>query len=744
MKKKILITVFILFIAGVFVASAVYYLNNVFLPQKIKSLLVSGLKEKTGKEVSLGSLRFNIFKGLVLSDFKIYDNSKTLLEAKEASCSFLIFPILHKQIVIPGVSIKNALLFLNRRSDGTFNIADLLPKEGKPAAKADFNIFLRKIRITDSRIRFQDDMVKPSLNKDIDIKKAIVYLSLPADVKFQAYISHPVNIKVGGVYHILREQFSGRMDIGKFSPQDFAAYYSATGLKLDGGTVEAVINVDFQDKVLDMDITGKINALGFAMDKAKTTINSLLDAKLEYNTENKQIKYSAELGLTQPAELLLEGIGKLSNLTGKLYLNASGEENSPPVTSFDILTGLAQLDKVKLPFSNISGHVEFIPDKIRWSNLAFKYQDTAYKTEGVLTDFKSPSAELNLVSQDLDLDARFSFKDKFLTVSKLYGHYLHSAFALTGVVNTADINNLYVRVGGNIKLELEDLTKVFKNNAKQLETVSPKGLANINLKLTGAIKDIKSCLIDANISAAQISLYGLKGQNLFLNYKQDARLASIPLMHLSLYGGGIDASARMNINASELPYWISASMQGIKLQELKLDTAAKKQDIAGSMQGEVKLNGFGGDISKLSGAGKIFIQDGKLWELNFFQGFGKLIFAKDFSSIVFKEGSADFDIADKYVTSNNIALKGDFMNLTGACRIGFDGSLDAAIDVDVSELAPVNGTFKDVTTAIISESCRFGTIKITGSLKEPKYKFSADVVNILDTLKNVIIKNIQR
>ena len=41
------------------------YINEKVLPAEVRALVVNGIEESTGKKVSLKSLKFNIFKGLV-------------------------------------------------------------------------------------------------------------------------------------------------------------------------------------------------------------------------------------------------------------------------------------------------------------------------------------------------------------------------------------------------------------------------------------------------------------------------------------------------------------------------------------------------------------------------------------------------------------------------------------------------------------------------------------------------------
>jgi hypothetical protein len=157
------------------------------------------------------------------------------------------------------------------------------------------------------------------------------------------------------------------------------------------------------------------------------------------------------------------------------------------------------------------------------------------------------------------------------------------------------------------------------------------------------------------------------------------------------------------------------------------------------MAAQLKLSGFSDDPGKLSGTGKILVNEGKLWQLNLFKGMGSLLFTKDFSSIVFSEASCDFLIQDKYIFTENLKMLSDIADLEGNARIGFDSSLDISLNVKVEdENAPLTGTFKDITTAIIGEAGRFGVIRITGTIKEPKYKFQAAVVDIIKGLKDAI------
>jgi hypothetical protein len=170
-----------------------------------------------------------------------------------------------------------------------------------------------------------------------------------------------------------------------------------------------------------------------------------------------------------------------------------------------------------------------------------------------------------------------------------------------------------------------------------------------------------------------------------------------------------------------------------------MDTPARVKDIAGAIQAQVKLNGFSKYSEKLSGTGNIFISEGRLWQLDLFKGLGELLFTSNFANIVFNEGSCAFIIQDKAIFTDSLQLKSNFVDLAGSGRINFDGSIDGSINVQVNdENAPITGTLKDIATVIVGQAGKFGVIKISGTLKEPKYSFKPAVGDILKSLKDVI------
>lgn len=471
----------------------------------------------------------------------------------------------------------------------------------------------------------------------------------------------------------------------------------------------------------------------------------------DFTSPQAQIQITSELSLSEIMPILRDrfSFDIVRDMQGRAILNLEVKvplsvQESLGVEGKLYFDGASiRIDQPDILISEISGPVEFTQSQIRWQDLEMSFWENQFKTSGSLTDFKAPAIELEVASGDLNFKAEAGISDKRAIISSCQGQYFASGFSLRGELDFQEPGVFNSNLLTTLDLELSDIIKFpfLKEQAKNLEVLKLKGRPQGKFKINGNIADIKSCNIEGALSCPAVSVYNLLGENFLLDYTQLNGIISLPLLHIALYGGSFDASARMNISSGELPFWAEINIQGLKLEELKLDTPMKDKELSGTLRAQAKLNGFSSDLSRLSGAGKLLIDQGNLWQINLFQGLGSILFTSDFNEILFHEGSCDFIVKDKYFYTDNLKLRGSLADLKGVMEIGFDGSIDAALDVQVSDEAPLTGTFRDVTTAIIGQARRFGEIKIEGTLAEPRYKFEASVVDIIRGVKDTFFKN---
>ncbi|MFA5005536.1 MAG: DUF748 domain-containing protein [Candidatus Omnitrophota bacterium] len=815
--KKIIISASLIVI--LLTAIGIYFLNAVILPTKIHALIVSGLEKQTGARVTLKSLKFNIFQGLVLKDLVVSQQEKVIFSVREVNCSVFILPIFNKQVVIPGITLKAPYLFLERSAENKLNIQDMF----KPAAgdsgqgKQQFRVIVYKVNIVKGNIAFRDNSLPGVFKKELNDIYLTLGFSLPQSVKFslkaQASGEPAAMIKASGAYNLISRELSCRIWANPVSLKDLQAYTGSWGVDVLSGTLGISGQVDSKDDLLNASILADVNNLGIARDKLSARLTGQALSDVSYNLKSRDTRFKGSfdisaaslaglgnalaidnikgkvlfdnnglrsdqldmeaLGIKLSAALTLEdfnhprlavnskidlallpdklkakfGVNPLSSAsgTGALSLNMQqdpGQDAWRIKGSLSLAKASLGFNKDSLFFNDIKGMVEFNQDQVNILGAVFVFQGVNYKASGVLTNFAAPVARVVLSADNFSGQADFSITGKKVDLSGLECDYFNSKASLSGNIDNTDPQKPQVDLKGTALLQLEDLSLIFPEARKTLLELKPAGKISAVFNLSGNPLDIKRCLAQADLYSSDFSLYGFHSTDFLLNYAQSAGIAEISPLFIALYDGTVDVAAKLNLNSANLPYWVSLKAQRVDLGKLKLDTAFKNKNLGGIVQFESKVSGFSNDLSKLSGAGKISITEGKLWELNLFQGLGKVLFARDFANIVFSEGSCSFSVKNKSVFTDKLKLKSNMANLAGPVAIGFDGSLEAALDVEVlSDLVPLSGTLKDITTAIVGEAGSFGMIRLSGTLKEPKYKFQPAVTNLIKGLKNILMGN---
>lgn len=802
--KKIIIA---LVIISLLVSAVVVYVNATVLPTKIKALIVKTLQERTGKSVSLDSLRFNIFKGFVLRNLTIYDGTRTFVSLEECDCSFLFWPFFKKQIIIPTIKLKRPVIYLARRPNGSFNIADFLqpPKASQGAVQSAFDILLYKATISNGRINFEDAAVVPAFSKTIEDVNVAVTMTLPKGIQFRfmAQVSGDQKMKVNGsgAYTLKTKELVSHITVSGLQPKDFAAYYTASGLVVSGGTVDAVADIRWGNNTISLDTRDRLKEISVTKDAIHYFADASVTAQAAMDLSTKDLLYAGTITVDRGDISGLESVGTVSavngtlrfdnkgfytdraravmreipfeirgNLTdfadpvidaqfqtntslqtlqsavrdifnitipahcqGKAHLFFAAQANislNAPVQFqgyMDVMDGALAIEQLPAPLRQMNGRFDFTGNQVTWKNMAFSYGENAYVTNGTVTNFEAPGIQCDVSSSHLSAHATISINGKAVKISSCAATYYNSTFSLAGNALFYQEGKPSVEMAGAFLADLQDLAKPLQDKEFFAQT-KPEGTVHGKFSIKGDVTNFALCDVQAQITSDKFGMYGLKGNDFFLTYVQSEGVGTIPIMRVSLYDGSIDGSAKLELAQKSFPYSLSLNVQDVRIEKLKLDTPARDKDISGIVRAQVNMAGTGTDLASVSADGKAFINEGRLWELNLFKGLGSLIFTKDFTRIVFHEGVCSFVVHNKTLTTDDLILRGNIADILGKVRVDFDGGLGGELQVSIlDQMVPLSGTFRDVTTAIVGQSGRFGTILLSGSIKEPKFKFKTAV-----------------
>ena len=341
MKKGTLkkISIILLFLL-ILISGGIIYLNKVVLPVKIKALIIEAVEKQTGKRASLESVRFNLFKGLVLSGLNLYDGQKKLIGAKEASCSFLILPILkEKKIIIPYIKIQSPYIFISREADNSINLMKLIPAQDKTESKdSPFGLIISGINILDANVDFEDNSLSPSFTKSMEGLNLSARLNLPAGVKFKLNARLKTNptaeLNAEGEFRLINNELTAKINLKNLPPGEFASYYQSLGLSINQGTVDASLDLKFKDNRLSADSKIQCNKITAVKDKITVKLNSAISAGINYNLKDQQLTYSGSADIIETYISGIEAVGEISGISAKINFDNQGLSSDKIIANY--------------------------------------------------------------------------------------------------------------------------------------------------------------------------------------------------------------------------------------------------------------------------------------------------------------------------------------------------------------------------------------------------------------------------
>lgn len=305
MLKKIITSVLIILSLGIF--AGLFYLNEVFLPTNIKASIVRNIEDATGKKVLLDSLRFSIFKGLVLERLIIYDDKNVILNIKKISCRF------------SSIRVESPVILAERRKDNSINLVELF-LECAALTKGRFKIGAYKVIVKDGRVNLNDYVPARPFKGRVDKLNMHIYLSLPDkarfDLDFEIPSSSPAIIDSSGEYEISQKALTMKAAFKNLSPSIFLSYYEDMKFSFLFGNLDGFLNLEYREGLVKLALNLGTEDLVISEGDILTRIDMDVKSDMRYNLENKEFSYSGNMGVKDCALSGIEGIEKVSAIKG--------------------------------------------------------------------------------------------------------------------------------------------------------------------------------------------------------------------------------------------------------------------------------------------------------------------------------------------------------------------------------------------------------------------------------------------
>ncbi|RKY31721.1 MAG: hypothetical protein DRP74_04290 [Candidatus Omnitrophota bacterium] len=824
MKRKITIAIILIFIFAAI--SGLLYLNNVYLPVKVKNRLAKALEEKLNYNVRIEKMKYNPVRGLIAEDIAVFDKTEdkenTILKIKEVSSNILILPLFtQRKIILPLVHIDSPYLYARYQKDNTFNFQRIFQSETpkRPGGKNKFSFLIYKLNLFNGRVVFEDERFEPKLSKSVEDFGIGLNISLPKDFSYRVHARVTADKEVitklllEGKYDLLAKEAEAKLSLSNVVLAQYKPYLKQLPFSILSGNIESTdFTLKLKDNLLSLKGPANLKTLNLKKEGYGLSGNMIATPELSYNLKEKNLNYNLNLKLQQINLTGIPYVETINNLTGEIgyaenkiiapnlkfrtldsdfMLNAFLEDLSNPrlkiflsseqlnlgklgsilefipkgiilegksklsldidgylkdipansKANFEILNAKLENNFTNIPVKEIRGKVTITSQGVKWENLSFQYLDSVYTANGKYEDFKNPLFNTTLNSKDLELVSELNTKEDVTRINRFEGKFKDSKFNLTGYLQTKEKNNPYCNLTGDFIIETSNIQSLVSTDlAKELQKFNPKGKLDIKATLAGNAKDFKNWRIALKSSAEQISIYNLKLTDFDLILEQKQGTLYVPRLDANTYSGRLTADFIYNLKDAIANYTLKFEALNVDLKKLKLDTALKNEDISGILNLRGEFTGTDKGTASIQGQAYASIKNGKLWQTKLLGGLGELFLTPEYKQIVFDKANADFVVRNGSIFTDNLTLTSEQLILQGRGSVGFDGALNLNIYSKANkELIKESPDVRKFITAIIGEITSAVSIKISGTLKEPKYSLSPIPLDIIKNIKNFIL-----
>ena len=396
----------------------VWYVNENIMPTKGKSLIVDYLAKSTGREVTLGSVYYNPFRGIVLKDLAIADDPKykrKFLEVGKLYVNILYIPLFReKKLVVSSVRIDSPKISLTVDDQNKWNFQSLALLNQPKSAGGEMTTLINSVIISNARISFEDLATEPAFRKELKNTDLQVSLSYPLKIKYRLNaeidIKQDNSLSADGQFDPFKKSATLNLKIKEVPLSEFQPYYAGLPFKTLAGNLSGNISASYaQDSSLTVATVSSVNGLSLGREDytAKGAID--LSGKMSVDLKDKS-------GAKMPC--VINAAAKLVNaeLVSKDF-SVKGDVDANGKFSFDLkdktvplkYTADTQLHDTKLTGVPVFGVIDRINGKIYfdetklWTDLLkglAKGFDCVFS--GTVKDYNNP--HLNLTAKtDLDL-----------------------------------------------------------------------------------------------------------------------------------------------------------------------------------------------------------------------------------------------------------------------------------------------------------------------------------------------------
>gem|GEM_PF-5938729 len=206
MKRFFTILAIIASLAAVSIIGAIALIPLWLPAENLKVMIIKKISSGIGREVGIGSLKYDIIRGIELKDVSISEpeGKEIFIKDSDMELSYNLFALLGGSLVVNKLELDSPYCKIIRGKDGKFNFSGMMGKSQAPPETGGTNrVFLKNIIITgvfikNGRIVYDDSSKEKSGEAvidgiDLSVEDIVMGAVKPVSVKMDCTVSYGRN-----------------------------------------------------------------------------------------------------------------------------------------------------------------------------------------------------------------------------------------------------------------------------------------------------------------------------------------------------------------------------------------------------------------------------------------------------------------------------------------------------------------------------------------------------------------------
>jgi hypothetical protein len=624
----------IIILAGMWAAVIYYVIPQIALPLARDYVNTGG---KGLLRIHVDNLGFDPLAGFSVRGLTVSGPSGLfegrILHADTVDIDIDWFALLQQKVVISGLKILSAELTLGRGKEGLWNFVPAAGADAlKPKQIGRFDIVIREVVITQSRLKFTDTLdANNTLFReftDLDL-----CLTNPDGRRYALALSARAQARTGehltltAIYDSAADSLKGRLAIKTAHLGEYWQYYLDEMMqpwKVWADTVGVEVNFSSQGRQIGLN--GRCVIDNGVISYGTIALEGYADAQFKFICTNGAVDTkSVRVGLAARQ-------ARLSSGSTELFRGGSAR---------------AVLTEDKIEFEELKGTAGTVPVSMKGRFVIGP--SPALTLSGALGRTGNDITLAILQDDRGTVDWRSTFRSSSVK--------LH--------VDIRDLKQLILSVTAAGTVDLEEiaaLAPAFKPGVK--------GQVVYDAHAKGRLSDLSTITGAMTAEFRDLSLFGteLKLAKLNMAIRDGELEGDIP--ETAFCGGTVAGKIRMDHNR----WGFESACDGVDIRR-PASVIFEQKNVSGICTARAACVGAWGAPEDARGAGYFTLLDSNLWGIPLFYATEKGIeqIKKDFSATVFQKVSGTFRIEDKAVVLDKVVCKGSVININVNGRVAFSG-----------------------------------------------------------------------